>query len=191
MKKATRIIKVILIMSFLPMAGWAQQVLSLDKSESKLSITGTSTLHDWEIIVNDFNGKVEGNFNITKPGISSAQLNCKVKSFESGKSRMDNVVYDALKQEKHPEIKFKYKNIKQMTTNGNNLEMVVVGDLTIAGQTREMEIPLEAQASTSRFVAKGQKSFKMSEFEVDPPSVMFGTIKAGDKSTVNYSIIYN
>ena len=62
----------------------------LDKEKSKITIKGTSSIHEWESEVNDFQGS--GLFNIQGNQITNAediQIKVVVKSIKSGKSIMD------------------------------------------------------------------------------------------------------
>jgi len=191
MKVVHRIAMIVLVLSLMPFAGLAQKTLNLDKRDSQITVTGTSTLHDWEIIVNDFSGMVEGEFNAQKPEIFASKLNVQVQSLKSGKSGMDKNVYEALKEEDHPVITYEFKTTKQIQQSDQGYQITAVGDLTIAGQTKEVEISMTGEFKENKLKVKGSKSFNMSKFEVDPPTVMFGTIKTGDKITVDFSIIYN
>ncbi|MCF8307544.1 MAG: YceI family protein [Bacteroidales bacterium] len=191
MKRNNRIFTIILALSLLPFIGIAQETLKVDKANSEVTITGTSTLHDWEIDVNEFSGKAEGKFQAEEPQISAAKLSFQVASFESGKNAMDKNVYEALEKEDHPEVTFELKDTQQIQSTTDNYDISVVGDLTIAGQTEEIEVTMTGEIKENQLKVKGSKSFKMSKFDVDPPTVMFGTIKTGDKVTVHFSIIYN
>lgn len=191
MKTVKIIATIILALSIFPLTGKAQETLQLDKAESQLTITGTSTLHDWEIVVNDFSGTVDGNFAETPPAITSSAFTCSVSSMESGKNSMDDVVYETLEEENYPEISFIYKNTERMQETDQGYLITVSGDMTIAGQTREIQLTLQGNIREGQLALEGSKSFKMSSFDVEPPSVMFGTIKAGDKITVQYSFTYN
>ena len=191
MKKYNKIFTIILAMSLLPFIGIAQETLKVDKANSKVAITGTSTLHDWEINVNEYSGKAEGQFQAKEPQISAAKLTFQVASFESGKNAMDKNVYEALEEEDHPEITFELKHTQQIQSTTDHYNISVVGDLTIAGQTEEIEVTMTGEIKENQLKVKGSKSFKMSKFDVDPPTVMFGAVKTGDKVKVQFSIIYN
>ncbi|MCF8303786.1 MAG: YceI family protein [Bacteroidales bacterium] len=191
MKKLNSFITIAIALLILPVAGRAQKTLQIDKKNSEVRITGTSTLHDWEINVEGFHGSVKGTVATEEPSITGSELICLVKSFESGKNKMNNIVYETLQAEEHPRIRFNYKRIKQIQPTNMGDQIKVVGDLTIAGQTREMEITMDSRLKDGMFSVSGSKTFKMSSFGIEPPSVMFGTIKSGDKVTVHFSINYN
>lgn len=161
--------------------GQSQQLTSR-LSESKMTISGTSTLHDWESDVEEFNSTA----NLEKGKVVSASFTAKVKSIKSGKSSMDENTYEAMKAEQFPKIKFTTQNIEP---NGEGVN--ISGDLTIAGTTKEIHFKVNIeQWSKESMVVSGFHTFKMSEFGIEPPTAVFGTIKTGDKITINFELTY-
>ena len=176
---------------FINILAQAQNRYKVDKEQSQLSITGTSTLHDWEIEVNEYHGYID--ILESKKGleINGGKLSIEVESFKSGKGGMDKKVYEAMEYEDHPLIYFEYKNTIKQTTEDRDLNMIINGDLTIAGVTRNIEVEINGTFSSEKTLQfEGVKGFKMTTFNIEPPSAMFGTIKSGDKITVDYSIIF-
>lgn len=162
--------------------------VSINKAKSSMSFTGTSTLHDWEIVVNEFDGFAEISGAEPQLDIAKGKLNIKVKSFKSHKSSMDNVVFDAMKADKYPNIVFDYlKTVKSEVKNGKAF-ITAKGNLTIAGTTREIQLEMTGTQMGTSYQMSGVKSFKMSEFNIEPPSFMFGTVKSGDEIKIKYSI---
>lgn len=162
----------------LPMS--AQEFKSLP-AESSMKITGTSTLHDWEINVTSFSAKAV----LKDESIETVEFNAEVKSFRSGTSSMDNNTFKALNTDKYPTIQFKGKNM-----TGNNGNINIKGDLTISGVTK----PVSFKATQERWAEqsmsfKGTYTFNMSEFGIDPPRAMLGTIRTGDEITIDFKIV--
>lgn len=162
-------------------------------SESVIKVSGTSTMHDWEMESEKANGSA--NFTIESGELEALEeinVVIPVKSLKSGKSKMDNNAYEALKAEDHPRIKFKLDDTRKLASNSSTYDLSVTGRLTIAGETRTM--PLETTCSiegNSTITCEGSKSFKMSKFDVEPPSVMWGTITTGDEVTVEYQVKFS
>ena len=168
--------------------------------ESTMTITGTSTIHDWECDVEtiklnaDFS---EQAFGETAPAPGSADfinnltVTVPVKSIKSGKSGMNNKIYDALKEKKHPNIKYVFKKA-ELTTSDDNAESFVLnatGELTVAGNTRTVSFPVQGvmeSGDTVRF--EGSYSLNMKDYDVEPPSAVFGTIKSGEKVTISFDV---
>ena len=76
------------------------------------------------------------------PAHSSAQLVIKADSFDSGNAQRDGHVKgaDFLDVENHPTLTFASSTVRQ-----NGSDFVLVGDLTIRGETRPVEIAVELE----------------------------------------------
>lgn len=166
--------------------------------QSTLKITGTSTIHDWEADVKEFEVTMDLSPKATNTQPPKSEhyrdvtVQAPVKKIESGKGGMNSKIYDALKEKKHPEITFSLNDVTNVssTTEDTTFTMAVKGDLTIAGVTRTITIEdVNGRPSPNgSFQFTGSKSMKMSSFKVDPPSAMFGAIKAGDNITVSFDL---
>jgi hypothetical protein len=56
----------------------------------------------------------------------------------------------------------------------------------VAGVTRPVEVEVVYEVRNGALFFKGSKKIKMTQFNVEPPSFMFGTIKTGDEITVSF-----
>ncbi|MEQ8554787.1 MAG: YceI family protein [Cyclobacteriaceae bacterium] len=159
------------------------KTIEVDAEKSKVGIQGTSSLHDWESTVESFS--INGN--IGSDQISDLVASFKVESIKSGKSIMDSKTQDALKADKHPNIVFKAAALK--------IENGIVkgsGTLTIAGNSKPFQFNANTkELTTGGLLIAGSTKLKMSDFGIDPPTAMFGTLTTGDEVTVNYEIIIN
>ncbi|MGL1885312.1 MAG: YceI family protein [Reichenbachiella sp.] len=168
MKQLSTIALLFLISHF----GFSQEY-KLNKENSQISIIGTSNIHDWACVVENFDitASIEGTT------ISSIAFEAKVKSIKSGKSGMDNNVYAALKEKQNPKIYFKSEKIEIQAS-----KIKGKGALTIAGETRQIDIELGLeQTSTNNYVISGAVVILMTDYNVTPPTAVFGTIKTGDQ----------
>ena len=106
---------------------------------------------------------------------------------------MDNKTYNALKSEEHPNILFNLDNSEvKSIANKNTKEFVVTatGDLTIAGFTKNITLDMNCQKlDNNRFSCKGSYPINMTEYEVVPPTAMFGQIKTGKDVTIDFELI--
>jgi polyisoprenoid-binding protein YceI len=168
----------------------AQEKLVVETEKSSITIEGTSTLHEWDIEVEEFNGYAEIESNSEEIQINGGRVVCEVASFESGKGRMNKEVYKAMKSEDYPEVTFNYVRTEDFVRNNNKLSVNAIGELTIAGTTRTINTTITGEYREGVLKLEGTEHFKMSSYGVEPPSVMFGTIKTGDKISIKYSFIF-
>jgi polyisoprenoid-binding protein YceI len=153
--------------------------INLNTEKSTMTITGTSSLHDWEMTVNKFD--VTGI--ITDTQVQNLKATIKSKSMESGKSIMDDKAYDAVQADDYPEIIFSAKTLK---VNGNTISGK--GSLMIGGESREIDINAKIIKKGTEMQLQGKVPLKMSDFDITPPTAMFGTLKTGDDVVINYDI---
>lgn len=166
--------------------------LKTDSARSTMSIEGTSTLHDWTMLAENLTGTMEVDIYKDRIHIEDLRLEVPVKSLKSGKSKMDDNAYKALKADRHKIIKYQFSSVKnQKAISETVFELTTVGQLTVAGKTRSLQIPVKATKTANGLQIQGSTAFKMSSFGVEPPSFMMGAVSTGDLITINFSINYN
>lgn len=154
--------------------------IKLNTEKSAMQITGTSSLHDWEMDVNEFN--VTGL--ITDAEVQNLEVTIMAKSMKSGKSIMDGKAYDAVKADKNPKIIFSAKTLQ---IKGDKISGK--GNLNIGGESRQIDLvaSIVSNAATEMQL-KGTVPLKMTDFNISPPTAMFGTLTTGDEVVINYDI---
>lgn len=181
--KRTRLIFLSLLL--LSLIGQAQSYRITGKPV--ITITGTSTLHDWTMNSDQANlqATIETDGNGTPTKLASLSVNIPAESLKSGKSAMDKNAYTALKTDKNKQI------IYQLTSsiiNGKTISNS--GNLTIAGTSKQTSVEATFEVlGDGSLKFKGSKKIVMSEYNVEPPSFMFGSVKTGDDIILTFEII--
>ncbi len=156
-----------------------QEIYQIDTSESKIWVEGSSTLKDWTAVVNDW----EGTITTTAEGtIESVDISLIVKSMEGGRGPdMNAKIFKALKDESHPKITF--KGAGASATDGADL--AVKGTFAMAGKSKD--ITVGATGSLDQGL-KGSYALKLSDFDIDPPTALFGAIVTYDDVKIVYEL---
>lgn len=164
----------------------AQSIVKVQTN--KLVVQGSSSLHDWESEITKAEWK--GSFVIKENSlvaINNVVVKIPVESIKSTKGKiMDSKTYDAFDYKKNPNIIYTLSQAK-ITANGN---IEAKGNLTMAGVTKPIELILQ-----SKILPGGNiqiilsKKLKMTDFKMEPPTAMMGTIKVGDEVTVVVDVI--
>ena len=164
--------------------------------KSTIQVEGTSTLHDWTSDVEEFGSYIKFNAaalegdTLSNP-VESLSLTIPVESIESGKGGMNRRTYDALKSDDFPNIMFQMNKAELVSADSAlaSLELSVEGNLTIAGTTKSITLPVTGvRQDDGTFKFTGEYEINMKDYDVDPPSAMLGTIKAGEVVTIPFEI---
>lgn len=157
----------------------------------QLLIKGTSTLHDWEM--KSQKGSCDALFSLDNSdkiaSLSGFSFSVPVESIKSEHTMMDNNAYKALKSNANKTITFVLSTATISQVNASAYQVKATGKLNIAGTVKEtaLDATITYNPADKSFTISGSKKFKMTEFGVTPPTVMFGTIKTGDEITVYYN----
>lgn len=189
-----KIFKPIIVISFILSAGIIQgQNSYVLASDHKITISGSSNVHDWEEVaeVATGDGLVQWNSDATF-NIQKLNIKVSVGSIKSDKgSIMDSKTYEALKGDAHPYITFKLVSIKSITKSGTGYAIKVNGDLTIAGVTKNVDINgMVYVKEKGKLYIETSKAIKMSDYGIDPPTAMMGAMKVADDITIKFKLNY-
>jgi polyisoprenoid-binding protein YceI len=155
--------------------------------QSTAVVIGTSTLHDWESDVEEIKGQATIETNSGQlTAIPEMSVQFKVESIKSGKSRMDRITYDALQSEDHPEIHFEIKEV--LSVQGNKVK--ASGNLSIAGFKKEVIVEGALMENGNKIQISGNHAIDMTDFQIDPPTAMLGTIKVGKDIELKFDITF-
>lgn len=157
-----------------------------------VTIEGTSTMHDWEMETR----KVTGNAGFVFDGneltdIRSLNVIIPSESLKSGKGAMDKNAYKALKTDNHQEITFILGSVGKIAKSGGKFILTTEGKLTIAGTTKNVQLTATVASKGNGDVqCTGNTVIKMTDYGVEPPSFMFGSVKTGDQIEVVFDVTF-
>lgn len=162
------------------------QGLKVVPTKSNIVISGTSTLHAWDMKVAQINGEVAAN---TNKQLISLVVKVPVKSMKSAEgSIMDGKAYDAFDAKKNPFITFTLTEAAPVKITDKDVEVTLVGNLSMGGATKKVSFKAAGKLTGNVFELKGAVPVKMSEYGMKAPTAVFGTIKCGDAVTVKFVI---
>lgn len=152
---------------------------------SNIKVSGTSNLHDWIMVSNTF---VSGGSFKVKDGqlldINSLLFVLPVNTLKSKDKLMDTRAYKALKEEKFTKITFK---LTQATVVPSQNIIKTIGQLTIGDVTNKISIQSSYVLNADESITcKGNKSIKMSDYNIKAPSFMMGALKTGDVVNIDF-----
>ncbi|WP_067032812.1 YceI family protein [Allomuricauda sp. CP2A] len=187
-----RAVILVIALSLLSISISAQHY-TLNNSESEVTVTGTSTLHDWEEIAEQKSGSIALDNGGELPKISTLKFAVEAESLKSGKGAMDKNTYKALDTKKYNQIVFEMKNVKSVspvTSASNKYKVVATGNLTISGTTNTVDLPFNLIINGDKVLLEGKKPLKMTDYNIEPPKALLGTITTGDEIEVHYNTVW-
>ncbi len=155
-------------------------------------INGTSNLHDWTAKVL----KAKGSCFITKENnnieISNIEVIVDANTFESsGGSIMDSKMNKALKSEEYPNIIFKADKTNKIVKIDKGFSISTTGKLTISGKSKLVSIDsFGSEVGEGVLLITSIKNLKMTEFGIEPPTAIFGTLTTGDEISIDFNVVF-
>lgn len=175
--------------------GQAQSFYKIEANEAKdVTLYGTSSLHDWEMDALSSTGNAQFVFDA---GTGHQLLSMKSLSFvllvadlKSNNNGLNANAYEALKADKYKDIRFTSTS-STVAKAKEGFTINLKGNLTIAGVTKEIEFFMHCTVNGDGSVnTKGSYKLKMTDYNVIPPSFMWGAMKTGDDLTLAFNVIY-
>lgn len=159
----------------------------------KLSIKGTSTMHDWSSAAT--NVTVQGDFVINNgiiEKVTGGNVNVVTKSIKSDKNSglMDSRTHETLKADKNPNITYAVTKVTGVPASGGEASVTVSGNLNIGGTSKPTDLTLKMKVLPNGDIEiKGTKKILMSNHGIKPPSFMLGALKVGDEVTLDIYVV--
>jgi polyisoprenoid-binding protein YceI len=162
-----------------------------NNERSSMTVYGSSNVRDWTMDVTQINGSVLlGDEQAKLPSIDEIQVEVAVENMVSDKDRLQRHAHDALKKEDYPTISFSSSNVQVSSAQADSFSVVASGKLTIKGNTQAVELTAKGvQQSDGTLHVKGEHGLKLSTFEVERPSLMFGAIKVDDPIRIGFDVV--
>jgi polyisoprenoid-binding protein YceI len=205
MKHITQLGRILTIAAVIAFAAQAraESVTYSAKTGSLLKISGTSSVHDWEVKTRLIGGKMEwdSSFPLDPSKAELPKLTktpkvtviIPVRNIESGKQRMNEVMHGALNAQKHKYARYSLKDIKVAEAKrkaGEPLVFDTKGTLSVNGKSAPVSMQITiAKGEGNKLKVSGKTKLKMSQFGITPPApkIALGLIKTGDEVSVEFN----
>lgn len=190
MKTIMKLRKTILpaLVLMLATMGMQAQSLKINPKTFNMVIAGTTNVHDFESKVTQVSGEIMLN---GPKEVQSMVINIPVKSIKGKEKLMDTKTYETFNADKHPHITFKMTELVSLQVSGDKIDVVVAGNLTMAGVTRKVSLKASGlNDKNGNYKFKGALPLKMSDFKMKAPTAMMGVMKVGDAVTLKYEATF-
>jgi len=177
-----------------------------DLAASRVTVTGTSTLHAWHVEGRHLGGSlsIDGHELASLWRVSSSsphtlaptvRVEIPVTSLAGGTREMDEKMHEALKAKTHPTMTYRLESVTiparqtaHTDDTGGSVTIDTTGVLVVAGAERTVNMPMRVRwLSDHRLEISGDTSLRMTEFGIDPPRAMLGMLRTGDEVHVHWT----
>lgn len=181
-----------------PPAAAQSTALPLSIKTAKITIDGTSNVHDWSASTTQVRvtratlaAGVDGpSFwdAVVKPGaVEAFDLTIPATTLSSPRSGLDKNMYKALKVDAHPDIAFRLKRLTAKA--GTPGAFTAAGTLRVAGVDKDVTLDVTLGRSAQGLVVKGATTVLMTDFGIEPPTALFGTVRSAPEVTVSFQTV--
>jgi len=151
-----------------------------------MTIYGTTNVHDFTSKVTQITGELVIS---SSKQVQSLVVNIPVKSIKSGEKIMDKKTYETFNADKNSNIAFHLIQATSLNVNGQDIDVTLTGNLTMAGVTRKISFKTTGKSiKTGVYQFKGSVPLKMSDFNMKPPTAMLGVMKVGDGIILKFDV---
>jgi polyisoprenoid-binding protein YceI len=179
----------------LPVVAWtpAKELLTL-QAESRLWVDGTSSIKSFSCKAGEVNAVVDAAPNgvaqiaLGEKGVRAVRVAVPAAKMECGNGTMNEHMLKALKAGEHKTIEFKMASY-DVSRGAEGIAGTLKGTLTLGGVEKQIAIPATGKSEGDALRVTGSYPLNMKEYELKPPTLMFGRIKVGETVTVKFDLL--
>ena len=169
------------------------------RPESKIGLSGTSTLHAWTCGSSQLSAKIAVEPEALKKGGAlearsplTVKVSVPVKAIKCEKgAKMEENLYKALKADAFPAIDYALESHEIVASREDPDQFTIrtTGRLTVAGQSKTISMDVAA----SRLADGGAQGLAkvailMTDYGIKPPVMMLGTLKVGNEVKIDLNV---
>jgi len=167
----------------------------VDPASSEISVTVLEPL-------SSLRGSATGNFRLVSGKLVSdaasparttgVKIVIDAASYSSGWSMRDRSVTGSILQaERYPQIVFEGGDVDNIVhTSATSGTATIRGTLTLHGVARVIIVPVEVRLTgRTRVETDGEVSLSYPEWGIEVPTLLFGTMRAGDQATIRFHVV--
>ena len=189
-KMLIRLNRVILIVCvfLLSISGFSQDYL-LAEDQSLITVKETSSLHDWEVEVQEFSGDIILDRDLNE--ILSLKINIFSNSLKGSKKAMNRKIYNALKTSDFEEIIFINSTSQVVeSVNKNETKLKLSGNLILAGVNKQIYLIVNLKQGSNNIIISGTLDVNMVDYAIKPPKALFGTVKVNEIVSISFKTVF-
>jgi hypothetical protein len=176
---------------------FAQDRLPLALASAKVSLAGTSNLHDYTASTTTVRvtrlqlaGTATGGdlwASVVTPGtVQAFEVAIPAATLHSTRDGLDKNMHKALKTKEHADIVFRLSRFES-----KGAAVRAIGVLRVAGVEKEIGIDLSAATKGGSLVVSGSVDLLMTDFGIAAPKAMMGMLRTDPKVTISFETVFS
>jgi polyisoprenoid-binding protein YceI len=137
--------------------------------------------------------QVDGSLTYNGDEVTDVEVTADVSTLQSDKSQRDNALkMQALQTATYPTATFVLKTpieIDQVPTDGTAMTQTVLGDLTLHGVTREVELDVEGALQGNLLVVVGSTQIQFADYRISSPKAA-AVLAVDDYGVMEFQLLY-
>ena len=141
---------------------------------------------------------VSGSITVAADGgaarLTAGTLTVDTTTIRSDESRRDNRLRNqGLQTDQYPTATFKVTqpvDVPAAALGGTASDITLVGELTLHGVTKAVQIPAKAQLADGKIQVAGSTTFPLSDFDITPPNVGGFILSISDEGTLEFLVSF-
>jgi polyisoprenoid-binding protein YceI len=164
--------------------------------ESRLWVSGTSTVRSFQCPAGTFDAKVESSVAdaVTavlagEKAVSTIEVTVPAEKLDCRNGTMNEHMRKALKAKQFPTVVFRASSYDLARTS-DSVGVTLNGTLTLGGVDKPITVNAQAKpGADGTLIVSGTREIRMTEFGLKPPTLMLGTMKVDEKITVGFEVV--
>jgi hypothetical protein len=181
----------------LPAAGWRahSERLTLLQPQSRLWIEGTSTIRAFTCTAGVVNALVDTRSANAIPqlligdkAVVAVDVKVPIEKLDCGNGTMNEHMLKSLKANENPTILFRLASY-DITRSSSAAIGTLKGTLSLGGVQKPLSITAEGKPEGDMLRVSGSTEVLMTQYDLTPPTLMFGRIKVNEKVLVKFDLL--
>jgi polyisoprenoid-binding protein YceI len=162
---------------------------------SKLWIDGTSNVRNFKCTSQALDAVLDASADAVKAvlagekAVTSAVLTVPEQTLDCNNGTMNGHMREALNEKAHPDIVFRLVSYDLVSADSGQAG-TLNGVLSINGTEKTIVLPVKLTPGPGAVLhVTGKYELDMKDYGVKPPTLMLGTMRVGEKVTVNFDLL--
>lgn len=164
-----------------------------------MHLYGEANIKSWDAAITEVNGTLtlQDIENITAETLSpeafqNLTLTIPVEEIEAESGGLTSNIHKYLKGDDYPNITFDLNNVTDITEQEDGSFLISgSGVISAAGAENTVEMQVTANLVNDGIQFTGEQELLMTDFGIDPPTAVFGTIRSRDEIRIEFDVSFS